>query len=50
MTNKDLIKKLLDYPMDMEIYIDMHPNYNLTKPVAVGLDDDHKRIWITNYD
>ena len=50
MTNKELIKKLLDYPMDVEICIDMHPKYSPSKPVAVGWDDDHKRVWITNYD
>ena len=49
MTNKELITKLLEFPMESEICIDMHPKYSLNKPVAVGWDDDHKRVWITNY-
>ena len=50
MTNKELIKKLLEFPMDAEIRIDMHPKYHISIPVAVGWDDDHKRVWITNYE
>lgn len=50
MKNKELIKKLLDFPMDAEILVDMHPKYSLTIPAAVGWDDDHKRVWITNYE
>lgn len=49
MKNKELITKLLDYPMDAEIRVDMHPKYSLSKPVDVGWDDDHKHVWITNY-
>ena len=49
MTNKELITKLLEFPMDAEICIDMHPKYPISKPVEVGWDDDHKRVWITNY-
>lgn len=49
MTNKELITKLLDFPMDAEIRVDMHPKYSLSIHAAVGWDDDHKRVWITNY-
>lgn len=49
MTNKELIKKLLEFPMDVEICIDMHPNYSLFKSVGVGWDDEKKSVWITNY-
>lgn len=49
MTNKELITKLLDFPMDAEIRVDMHPKYPLYTPIEVGWDDDHKRVWITNY-
>lgn len=49
MKNKELITKLLDFPMDAEIRVDMHPKYNRSKPVSVGWDDDHKHVWITNY-
>ena len=50
MKNKELIKKLLEFPMDAEILVDMHPKYSCSKPAAVGWDDDHKRVWITNYE
>ena len=50
MTNKELITKLLDFPMDVEICVDMHPKYPLTIPAAVDWDDDHERVWITNYE
>lgn len=50
MTNKELIKKLLEFPMEMEIKVDMHPNYPRNEIVDVGLDDDGKSIWITNYE
>ena len=50
MTNKELITKLLKFPMDVEIRIDMHSNYPLFNTKAVGCDDDHKRVWITNYE
>lgn len=49
MTTKELITKLLEFPMDAEICIDMHPNYPISEPKAVGWDDDHERVWITNY-
>ncbi len=49
MTNKELIKKLLEFPMDVEIRVDMHPKSPLSIPVAVGWDDDHEHVWITNY-
>lgn len=49
MKNKELIKKLLEFPMDAEICVDMHPKYHLSRPVAVGWDDDHEHVWITNY-
>lgn len=49
MTNKELITQLLEFPMEIEICVDMHQKYPLNKPVAVGWDDDHKRVWITNY-
>ena len=49
MTNKELIKKLLEFPMDAEICIDMHSKFPLFKPVEVGWDDDKKSVWITNY-
>lgn len=50
MTNKELIKKLLEFPMDMEIKVDMHPNYPTNEIVDVGLDNDGEHIWITNYE
>lgn len=50
MVNKELIKRLLDFPMDAEIRVDMHPKYPISVPKAVGWDDDHKRVWITNYE
>jgi len=50
MTNKELITKLLEFPMNVEILIDMHHDYPIFKPKAVGWDDDHKRVWITNYE
>lgn len=49
MKNKELIKKLLDFPMDAEIRVDMHPKYPLSIIAEVGYDDDHERVWITNY-
>lgn len=49
MTNKELITKLLDFPMDAEIRIDMHPKFNQSMPKEVGWDDDKERVWITNY-
>lgn len=51
MTNKELIKKLLDFPMYMEVIIDndiRHGKCFETKCVA--FDDDKKVICITNYD
>lgn len=50
MTNKELIKKLLELPLDMEVKADMHPNYPNNEIVEVGLDDDGKCIWLTNYE
>lgn len=49
MTNKELITKLLEFPMDVEICIDMHPKYSSYKPVDVEYDDDRSKVWITNY-
>jgi len=49
MTVKDLITKLLDYPMDAELRVDMHPRYPISKIAEVGWDDDQKNVWITNY-
>lgn len=49
MTNKELITKLLDFPMDAEICIDMCPNFCQSVPKEVGWDDDKTRVWITNY-
>lgn len=49
MTNKELITKLLEFPMDAEIRVDMHPIYPISKPTEVEWDDYHKRVWITNY-
>ena len=49
MKNKELIKKLLEFPMDVEICADMHKDYPQSKIVEVGWDDDHKQVWITNY-
>lgn len=49
MTNKELITKLLNFPMDAEIRIDMHPKYHQSMPKEVGWDEDKKRVWITNY-
>ena len=49
MTVKDLITKLLDYPMDAELRVDMHPKYPTSKIAEVGWDDNHETVWITNY-
>jgi len=49
MTNKELIIKLLEFPMDMEVKIDNHCNYPMNETKDVGLDDDGESIWITNY-
>lgn len=35
MLNKELITKLLNFPMDAEICVDMHPKYPLSTPVEV---------------
>lgn len=51
MTNKELIKKLLDFPMEMEVIIDNdihHGEWGETKCVAY--DDGKQFICITNYD
>lgn len=50
MTNKELITKLLDFPMDAEILVDMHRKYPPSIIAAVGWDYDHERVWITNYE
>lgn len=49
MKNRELINKLLDLPLDMEVCIDNHHNYPIHKTTSVGLDDDGSKIWITNY-
>lgn len=49
MTNKELITKLSNFPMDAEVRIDMHPKYPLSKPVDVEYDDDMSMVWINNY-
>lgn len=51
MKNKELIKKLLDFPMDMEVIIDndiRHGRNMETK--CVDYDDGKEFICITNYD
>ena len=49
MINRELIKRLLDFPLDKEVCIDNHPNYSMFETKDVGLDDDGSKIFITNY-
>ena len=49
MTNRELIKKLLDFPMDKEVCIDNHPGYPMFQVNDVGLDEEGFKIFITNY-
>ena len=53
MTNRELIKKLLDFPMDMEVIIDnniRHGKDMESKSVSYDDDYDKARILIANYD
>lgn len=50
MKNKELIKRLLEFPMDAEICVDTYRDYPQRREIVeVGWDDDHKSVWITNY-
>lgn len=52
MTNKELITKLLEFPMDMEVCIDNVGSFHdskLYKTTDISFDDGKTSIWITNY-
>lgn len=51
MKNKELIKRLLEFPMDAEVRIDLSHSfpYSLNEIADVGWDDDKTKVWITNY-
>ena len=51
MKNKELIKRLLEFPMDAEIKVDISIDYPYPRNeiVDVGWDDDKTKVWITNY-
>ena len=51
MTNIELIKKLLDFPLDMEVRIDNNPKHGKDfETKCVAYDDNKEFIYITNYD
>ena len=49
MTNKELITKLLDFPMDMEVHIDNCSHDPWYKIADVSFNEEKTSIWITNY-